>query len=170
MDPSSFSTSSKEPLHTSTKGREGAPVHEVSAGGLVFKRGKRGISFAMMVDSYGKWTFPKGHVEAGESIAEAAARETLEELGLDEIRLVESLGKVDIWFLDRFVKKGKLIHKDIHYFLFETAIQTPLSPQYAERVQQVAWVPEAKVLQRSFYTDMIPIIERALSFIRKYPL
>ena len=66
-----------------------------------------------MMDSYGKWAFPKGHVEPGETFEEAAARETLEELGLEQIRLLEYLGKIDIWFRDRFEKERTLIHKDI---------------------------------------------------------
>ena len=33
---------------------------EVSAGALVYRRGKDGISLAMIKDPYGKWTFPKG--------------------------------------------------------------------------------------------------------------
>ncbi len=32
---------------------------------------------------YGFWTFPAGYMEIGESVEEAAARETLEEIGLD---------------------------------------------------------------------------------------
>ena len=45
---------------------------EVSAGGIVFRKVGNTISFAVMKDSYGKWTFPKGHVELGEDLEEAA--------------------------------------------------------------------------------------------------
>jgi len=83
---------------------------ELSAGGVVYRQSGNGVSFAMMKDSYGKWTFPKGHVEKGEDIEEAAARETLEELGLEQVRLLEYLGAIDIWFRDRFEKKGQLIN------------------------------------------------------------
>jgi 8-oxo-dGTP pyrophosphatase MutT (NUDIX family) len=143
------------------------PVYEESAGGLVFKQTKKGILFAMINDSYGKWTFPKGHVEVGEAIEETAARETLEELGLEEIRLLESLGKITIWFRDRFIKKGKLIRKDISYFLFETPESMLLIPHPEERVQKVAWVPKTKILKKSFYKDMIPIIEQALKILEE---
>ncbi len=140
---------------------------EVSAGGVVFKRTGQKIWIAMMKDPYGKWTFPKGHVEKGEALEEAAARETLEELGLDEIRLLEELGKIDIWFRDQYQKKGRLIHKDIHYFLFETRQTSRLYPDPEQHVVAAKWVPIGVVLKESSYPDMIPILKRAVSFFRE---
>lgn len=144
-------------------------MHEISAGGLVFKRTPRGVYFAMMKDSYGKWTFPKGRREAGEEVEEAGARETMEELGLEQIRLLEPLGQITIWFRDRFERKGSLVHKDISYFLFVTPTESILSLQPDEHVQEVEWVPAKDVLSRSFYPDLIPVIQRALGYVRNHP-
>lgn len=141
-------------------------VREVSAGGIVFRRKGARVWIALMLDSYGKWTCPKGRVEAGEALEEAAARETLEELGLEQIRLLEPLGKIDIWFRDRYEKKGKLIHKDIHYFLFETPPNAVLHPDPDERALGAKWVPIGMVLKETSYSDMIPIITRAVELIR----
>lgn len=47
-------------------------------GGLVLL--KRGIE-----PGYGKWVFPGGFVDRGETLEEAAARETLEEVGLEVV-------------------------------------------------------------------------------------
>lgn len=140
--------------------------HEVSAGGLVFKKNSRGIFLAMMKDSFGKWTFPKGHVEHGEANEEAAARETIEELGLEEIRLLEPLGKIDIWFRDQHVFKGAIIHKDIYYFLFSALAKAELSPQVSEHVLEAAWIPLNQVLKKSFYPDLVPVIERAVAVLK----
>lgn len=118
-----------------------------------------------MLDSYGKWAFPKGHVEHGESIEEAGARETLEELGLVEIRLLESLGKIDIWFRDRYQKKGSLIHKDIHYFLFETPSDAELHPDPEEHAYEAKWVSPDDLLEASSYADMVPVLNRALTYV-----
>lgn len=142
------------------------PRHEVSAGGLVFKKTSKGVFLAMIKDSFGRWTFPKGHVEPGESNEEAAARETIEELGLEEICLLEPLGKIDIWFRDQHVFKGAIIHKDIFYFLFSTPSQSQLVPLFSEHVLDVAWVPLNQVLKKSFYSDLIPVIERALVILK----
>lgn len=150
-----------------TKKRE--PVQrEVSAGGIVFCRQGNGFVFAVMKDSYGKWTFPKGHVEEDEDIEEAAARETLEELGLDQIRLMEYLGKIDIWFRDKFHKKGQLIHKDIHYYLFQAPKGSQLHPDPEEHAYEAKWIPLSKVEKVSSYPDMVPIVRKALGVVKGF--
>ena len=153
------------------KSKEDRPRVEVSSGGLVFKRTRQGIYFAMLKDSFGKWTFPKGHVRRGETYDAAAAREVNEELGLESLRKKESLGHIDIWFRDRYVFKGKLIHKYIHYFLFEAhpraRLRRPVSKAQGEKIQAVAWVPAGDVTTRSTYKDMKPIIKRAFAVLPK---
>lgn len=139
---------------------------EVSAGGIVFCRSGNALLFAVMKDSYGKWTFPKGHVEEGEDVEEAAARETLEELGLEEIRLLEYLGKIDIWFRDRFQKKGQLVHKDIHYYLFEAREGSELHPDPLEHVYEAKWIPVSKVERVSSYPDMEPVVKKAVQLVK----
>ena len=62
---------------------------EVSAGGIVFRRPpeEEDPRFLLIRDSYDNWGFPKGHLEDGESPAEAARRETIEETGLNQVVL-----------------------------------------------------------------------------------
>lgn len=137
-------------------------MQEVSAGGVVFKRTPRGVFFAVMLDSYHKWAFPKGRVEEGETLEETAARETLEELGLEQIRLLEYLGKIDIWFRDRFEKHGALVHKDIHYYLFEAPEHAVLRPDPTQHAYEGRWVNAKRILQASSYSDMVPILQKGL--------
>lgn len=144
---------------------------EVSSGGLVFKRTSRGVAFAMQKDSYGKWTFAKGHVRKGESYRKAAVREINEELGLSGLKYIKPLGHIDIWFRDRFVFKGKLVRKYIHYFLFEAPADSKLVPlqdvEKGEVIQAAAWVPMEKVWEKSSYEDMRPIVRSALQYFEK---
>lgn len=147
---------------------------EVSAGGLVFKRTSRGVFFAMIKDSYGRWTFPKGHVRRGESHKKTAIREVGEELGIEKLRPHGKLGTIDIWFRDRFVFKQKLVHKYIHYFLFEAHPRVKLRKEQAtekgEKIQAVAWVPLSQVKKKSSYRDLQPILEKALLRLEKLAL
>lgn len=140
---------------------------EVSAGGVVYRKTQNGIQIAFMLDSYDKWTFPKGHVESKEALEEAAARETLEELGLEEIRLVDDLGKISIWFRDQFQKRGRLIHKDIYYFLFETPANANLVPDATQHAYGAKWVTIKKASEVSDYADLVPVIRRATDYLRK---
>lgn len=162
---------SEVPANLEAAKQEGKTRREVSAGGIVFKRTRRGILFAMIVDSYGKLAFPKGHVRRGEQLAEAAAREVCEELGLCELRLLRRLGTNDIWFRDRFVYKGYLIHKYIHYYLFETheraRIQVEPMNTTGERIRKGLWVPMQDVLRRSSYDNMDPLVRRAIRYIER---
>ncbi len=158
----SFATPSPD---ANRRGERERAIQEISAGGIVFKRTPRGVFFATMLDSYGKWAFPKGHVEEGEALEETAARETLEELGLEQVRLLEYLGKIDIWFRDRFEKRGALVHKDIHYYLFEAPEHATLRPDPTQHAYEAKWVNAKNVLRTSSYADMVPILQRALSYV-----
>lgn len=151
--------------------RKDRPRIEVSSGGLVFKRTRRGVYFAMLKDSFGKWTFPKGHVRRGESYEDAAKREVNEEMGVENMHLKKALGHIDIWFRDRYVFKGRLIHKYIHYFLFEVPpnarLRRPKIQSTGEKIQAVAWIPVKEVQERSNYKDMKPIIKEAFAVFSK---
>jgi 8-oxo-dGTP diphosphatase len=48
----------------------------------------------------GSWSFPGGHIEPGETAAEAARREVREETGL-EVEIIELLGVRDVVIRDR---------------------------------------------------------------------
>src|SRR5262249_44605540 len=90
---------------------------EVSAGGIVFRRQEgEQPRYLLIKDSYDNWGFPKGHLENGESPADAARRETGEETGLDHLTLQGPIRVIDWHF--RF--RGRHIHKYCHFFLFES--------------------------------------------------
>lgn len=69
-------------------------VREATAGGIVFRRSKKGIvEFLLIQDPKGRWSIPKGHIEEGETAQETAIREIGEEAGLFDIVPICWLGK-----------------------------------------------------------------------------
>lgn len=139
---------------------------EISAGGIVFKRTPKGVRVAFIMDPFGKWAFAKGHVEEGESIPDAALRETREEMGLRKLRAVADLGKIDFWFRDRYraETKGVLVHKYVHYFLMQTPTGAYGKPQKTEKIRRIIWVPVGKAMATSSYDDVQPILRKAIDW------
>jgi len=79
---------------------------EESAGCIIIKR-FNGIPHILLAHATGNWRtklmgFPKGHVDEGESLEEAAIRETKEEVGIVP-DIINYLGSVR-------TKKGKKVH------------------------------------------------------------
>lgn len=136
---------------------------EVSAGGIVYKRTPDGVRVAFILDPYGKWSFAKGHVEDGETIEQAAVRETMEEMGIDEVRVIMPLGEIDLWFRDRYraESRGKLIHKKVHYFLMEAPSDARGKPEKEEKIKRIIWVPVRNMLRRSSYDDVKFLLRKA---------
>ena len=145
------------------------PLLEHSAGGVVFKVAPRGIQVAFQKDPYGRWTFAKGHVEDGEALEEAAVRETQEEMGLRSLRIIAKLGTIELWFTDRYraETKGRMVHKYVHYFLLQAAPGAFGRPQASENIKAMTWVTLDQVMAKSSYEDAVPILQRALRFLRK---
>ena len=132
-------------------------VDETSAGGLVVDRTGTVPRAALIArhDKRGRlvWSLPKGHVEAGETPADAAVREVEEETGIRGAVLAP-LGTIDFWF----VADQRRVHKTVHHFLLE-AQGGELSDADVE-VVEVAWFPLTEVAAALAYADERRLIER----------
>ena len=70
-----------------------------------------------------RWCFPKGHVEPGESVPEAALREVREETGIESVTLDRELAQVAYRFYDP--RKQRNVFKTTVYWIARTAERTP---------------------------------------------
>jgi 8-oxo-dGTP pyrophosphatase MutT (NUDIX family) len=137
--------------------RKKKPEREVSAGGVVFRRqADLAPRFLLLRDPYGNWGLPKGHLEEGESPAEAARRETAEESGLADLILHGPIKIIDWHF--RF--RGRYIHKFCHFFLFESP-GGEVVPQADEGITDYRWLGLEEALETLSYDNARGMLKRA---------
>ena len=105
------------------------------------------------------WSLPKGHLEAGETLEQAAIREVAEETGITG-SIIGTLGTIDFWF----VVDGRRIHKTVHHFLMR-AVGGELSDADIE-VTKVAWVPLPQIAEQLAYSDERHLLDQASELLR----
>lgn len=111
---------------------------EHSAGAVVYTRQAEGLRFVIAQHLDGHHGFPKGHIEGGESEADAALREIREEVGLTP-RLIPGFRRVEFYALP-----GKPnTYKQVVYFLAEYENQTPVPQQTELQAAALLSLPEA---------------------------
>jgi 8-oxo-dGTP pyrophosphatase MutT (NUDIX family) len=98
----------------------------------------------------GQMAFPGGHVEPGESLVEAARRETREEIGLDLDEHGELIGRLDH---ARAVARGRRLDMIIAPHVFELRSEPRiLLPNY--EVAEVIWAPLAPMILGATHTEL----------------
>jgi 8-oxo-dGTP pyrophosphatase MutT (NUDIX family) len=136
---------------------------EISAGGLIWRRrGSDGALEVVLVRPTGKntWVLPKGHVEPGEAVLDAALREASEESGL-EVVAGDSLGDVSYVYSWRDRPDGKLVRifKRVHFYLMECKGGDP-SAHDAE-IDEVAWLELDGALRRASHKSERNLLAKA---------
>jgi 8-oxo-dGTP pyrophosphatase MutT (NUDIX family) len=123
-----------------------------SSGGVVIRIADEQIYVALVGElELTERVLPKGGVEPGESLEEAARREIEEEAGLSSLELIEKLGV-----------RGRLSYDRVcwittHYFLFVTE-QVEGIPTDVEHHYELGWYP-IEALPAIFWPEQRELIE-----------
>jgi 8-oxo-dGTP pyrophosphatase MutT (NUDIX family) len=117
----------------------------VAAGGIV----KNATGKILCIFRRGFWDLPKGKVEGGEKIEDAALREVKEETGADVVRASHRT----IVTYHCYVLKGKNCIKETHWYMMEILNSNELKPQKEEDIEQIQWMnqEEFNTLKHQFY-------------------
>lgn len=108
----------------------------ISAGGVVLNRRGR----VLVVNQRGNsWSLPKGHLDPGESLLEAAVREIHEESGVRRLALLHYLGSYERCRIGRLGGEDASEVKELHFFLFATE-QVRLKPVHAADHPEARWL------------------------------
>ena len=100
---------------------------------------------------------PKGHIESGESGAEAAVREVREETGVDS-KLIEKLDDIRYWY----TRGGTRVLKVVSFFLLRYRSGSVRDYQ-REEVDSAEWVPLEDAPERLAYKGEQEMARAALS-------
>ncbi len=131
--------------------------HEKSCGAIVYRKfhGNTEILLIKHVNS-GHWSFPKGHVESGETEVQTAQREIMEETGIDVI--IDSSFRETVSYSP---KRGT--QKVVVYFLAK-AKNSDYVPQ-EEEISEIRWVEIGRAQTVLSYENDKSIVSKAKAII-----
>jgi 8-oxo-dGTP pyrophosphatase MutT (NUDIX family) len=131
---------------------------EVSAGGVVVHDGRVLVIVPTRraADGSQVLALPKGHLDRGETIVQAATREVREETGM-VVEPIQELGEVRYWY----VRDRRRVAKSVHFFLFR-----PLGGNLAdhdEEVLEARWMGLSEAQRALSYAGEREMVGRALA-------
>ena len=109
-----------------------------AAGGLVLNDNKQ----VLFIFRNNVWDLPKGRIEKGESIKNAAIREVEEECGIFNITIKQKLTTTYHIYFQNGIKL-----KETHWFLMHSNYSKPLKPQLEEGITEVVFKNEIEILE-----------------------
>lgn len=136
----------------------------ISAGGVVLNRKGQ----VLVVNQRGRaWSLPKGHLDPGESLLEAAIREIREESGVADLSLVHYLGCYERCRIGKFGGEDPSELKELHFFLFRSG-QVTLVPMDAADHPEARWMRFAEAVALLTHPSDRDFLIRQQGFIRRW--
>jgi 8-oxo-dGTP pyrophosphatase MutT (NUDIX family) len=133
-------------------------AREVSAGGVVVRDGQVLVIVPTRraADGSQVLALPKGHLDKGETVLEAAIREVREETGVT-VELIRELGEVRYWYM----RERRSVAKSVHFFLFGYVSGDPAD--HDDEVVEARWMGLAEAQIALSYAGERQMVTRALA-------
>lgn len=130
---------------------------EKSCGAVVFTKMNNEIKYLIEEMIQGHFALPKGHVEAGETEIQTAAREIKEETNLD-VTFLTSFKEVTNYM------PAVNVSKDVIYFLAEANIPSTMRKQ-PEEVEELYWLNFEEAVSRLTFDNDKEILRNAHEYL-----
>lgn len=131
---------------------------EFSAGGIVFNNKGRVLIRKSAGTEY--WSFPKGHIDDGETTGQAALREVKEETGIE----AEISNKVGVSKYIYTFPKGTKIFKIVTFYLMRYIKGNLKDHDY--ETSDLGWFEPAEALKMLSFSDDKKLLKKALEIIK----
>ena len=138
-------------------------LEQVSAGGIVFRSKDTNVEIAIVrVVPEQRWQLPKGIIDPGETVEEAALREVREESGV-VAEIVAPVEKIEYWFVaDRDGRRTRF-HKFVHFFLMKFVSGDVADHDH--EVDESRWVNVETALDMLEFKSERDVVSKARSMI-----
>ena len=134
-----------------------------AAGGVV----KNKNNDILLIYRRGFWDLPKGKIEKGETLSDAAIREVEEETGLINVKIIQPVvfkklknkATYHSYFID-----DKLALKVSYWFEMQTDSEANLIPQTEEDIEQAIWVKKEDIPNYfdNMYLSIIDVLKEVI--------
>lgn len=129
-----------------------------AAGGIV----QNEDGAVLLIKRNGLWDLPKGKVDEGETVENAALREVSEECGIDHLEIIEPVRRT----YHTYTENDQQVLKKTNWFKMRFSGKEQPKPQVEESITEVTWVD--KNLLKEYLENSYPSIKDVVSSLETH--
>ena len=147
---------------------------EKSAGAIIFRKENSVNYYLLLHYGSGHWEFPKGHIEGKETEEETLIRETAEETGIKDLKIIFGFKKYIKYFFrqykenvsekDRKAGKTPWVFKLVTFFLAETKTK---EVKISDEHKGFLWLPIDEAIRKTTFKNSKKLLKEANDFLKK---